>query len=125
MNKTFGPPRKPSFIPYHGNPLKYNGSMILFHQKLQEILESGYLWTFNGFTHEYDIQTNKFNMAIQIYKEDEGYAIEIRNMLSRHRGIYIHNYNYIVQRLNNELDIKNVKWLYNIYDANLILSATL
>ena len=99
MNQTFAPPKKPSYIPYIGNVIKYNGNILVLHEKLQQILKYEYLWSFNGFTHEYQIQANKFHMAIQIYKDNNGYTLDVRNMLTRHREIYADNYNYILRIL--------------------------
>lgn len=122
MKQTFAPPKKLSYIPYIGNTIKYKGKILLLHQKLQEILQYEYLWSFDGFTHEYQIQSNKFHMALQIYKDANGYTLEVRNMLTRHRQIYIDNYNFILQTLKDELQIENVQFLHNIYGNSFPLS---
>ena len=61
-------------------------------------------------------------MALQIYKDANGYTLEVRNMLTRHRQIYIDNYNFILQTLKDELQIENVQFLHNIYGNSFPLS---
>ena len=102
------PPTKLSFVQYTGTVIKYK-NMVLFHAALQDILKDDYLWTFNNNTHEYDIINNDIHMVIQVFQEENVYAIEIRSLKRlgwSNCTAYSDAHNYILYELKKRLKLK-------------------
>ncbi len=83
--------------------------MVLFHAALQDIIKYVYLWTFNNNTHEYDIMNNDIHMVIQVFQEENVYAIEIRSLKRlgwSNCTAYSDAHNYILYELKKRLKLK-------------------